>query len=234
MRVRLPLSGGWDVPDRDARPTDPALGPHRVRFFDDIIQAFKNAGRSGPQTPIRGLYGTLLVTFDGSPTSRAHTAAVARTYSAGGGRRDARHRVRGPVLLRVGEPVPRAWRRARTASSATTGPRARTSASSTGDVRARPTCGSRTSTAPTGQQLKQFFLGSVARPRSWRRTRSTSSTTSSTTRRSPSTVHDARDSRSRLTAADCYVSAYVVQLDNTTQGRLVLLLVRGVSGRLSG
>jgi hypothetical protein len=39
------------------------LGPHQVRFYDDIVQAFKNAGGIRAADVGLGLFGTLLVTF---------------------------------------------------------------------------------------------------------------------------------------------------------------------------
>lgn len=61
---------------------DPVLGPLRVRFYDDIIQAFKNAGRIRAADASSGLFGTLLVTF-GAIDIRAEAGVVARTYSPG-------------------------------------------------------------------------------------------------------------------------------------------------------
>jgi len=64
----------------------PNLGPRTVRFFDDIIQAFKNAGRIRSADASRNLFGTLLLTF-ASLDSRVEAGVVARTYSpaTGGG-----------------------------------------------------------------------------------------------------------------------------------------------------
>ena len=64
----------------------PALGPKRVRFFDDIIQEFKNAGAIRAADANQALFGTLLVTFDALDIRR-EAGVVARTYSAapGGG-----------------------------------------------------------------------------------------------------------------------------------------------------
>jgi hypothetical protein len=62
----------------------PALGPRRVAVFDDIIQAFKNAGRIRAADAGANIFGTLLVTFDAiAESAREEAAAVARTYSAG-------------------------------------------------------------------------------------------------------------------------------------------------------
>ena len=65
---------------------NPALGPKRVRFFDDIVQEFKNAGAIRTADSNAQLFGTLLVTFEALDIRR-EAGAVARTYSAapGGG-----------------------------------------------------------------------------------------------------------------------------------------------------
>lgn len=66
----------------------PNLGPRRVRFFDDIIQAFKDAGAIRSQDANAALFGTLLVTFESlSEDNKFEAAVVARTYSpaSGGG-----------------------------------------------------------------------------------------------------------------------------------------------------
>lgn len=67
-------------------PLSPDLGPHRVRFFDDIIQTFKDAGALRAQDANQALFGTLLLTYS-ALTIRAEANAVARTYSpaSGGG-----------------------------------------------------------------------------------------------------------------------------------------------------
>jgi|RhiMetdeSRZDD1v2_1073273.scaffolds.fasta_scaffold11103_4 hypothetical protein len=62
----------------------PVLGPRRVVVFDDIIQAFKNAGRIRAADASANIFGTLLVTYDAiAEDAREEAAAVARTYSAG-------------------------------------------------------------------------------------------------------------------------------------------------------
>ena len=62
------------------------LGPHQVGFLVDVVQALKDSGAIRPADVNAALFGTLLVTFNGiSNFDRAHTAAVARTYSAAAG-----------------------------------------------------------------------------------------------------------------------------------------------------
>ena len=66
----------------------PALGPRRVRFFDDIVQAFKNAGVIRAADVSQPLFGTLLVDFEAvEEVNKFEAAAIARTYSpaTGGG-----------------------------------------------------------------------------------------------------------------------------------------------------
>jgi hypothetical protein len=62
------------------------LGPRQVRFFDDIVQEFKDAGRIRAADVSLGLFGTLLVAFSALDVRR-EAEVVARTYSAapGGG-----------------------------------------------------------------------------------------------------------------------------------------------------
>ncbi len=80
---RSPVDGTFQVATAHL---SPGLGPHRVRFFDDIVQAFKDAGAIRAQDASANLFGTLLVIFEALDI-RAETAAVARTYSPapGGG-----------------------------------------------------------------------------------------------------------------------------------------------------
>lgn len=80
---RSPADGTFQVVDLALVP---GLGPRRVRFFDDVVQAFKDAGRIRAVDAGLGLFGTLLVNFHDLDV-RAETAAVARTYSpaTGGG-----------------------------------------------------------------------------------------------------------------------------------------------------
>ena len=62
----------------------PPLGPRRVEFFPDMVQALKDAGAIRAADANAALFGTLLVTFDAfTDFNKEHTAAVARTYSAG-------------------------------------------------------------------------------------------------------------------------------------------------------
>jgi len=64
----------------------PSLGPRRVRFFDDIIQEFKDQGAIRIEDAAKALFGTLLVTFSSLPEDNKYEAAVvARTYSPADG-----------------------------------------------------------------------------------------------------------------------------------------------------
>ena len=78
---RSPADGTFQTTTFDVSPN---LGPRTVRFFDDIIQAFKNAGRIRAADATRNLFGTLLVTFP-SLDLRAEAGVVARTYSPANG-----------------------------------------------------------------------------------------------------------------------------------------------------
>ena len=65
--------------------TLPFLGPRHIVFFEDVVQAFKNASVIRIQDANADLFGTLLVTFTALPSgigNRFEAAAVARTYSA--------------------------------------------------------------------------------------------------------------------------------------------------------
>ncbi len=77
---RSPADGSFQVVNVNAG----ALGPRRIGFLPDIIQAFKDAGAIRAQDMNAGLFGTLLVTY-GALNEKAEAAAVARTYSAAAG-----------------------------------------------------------------------------------------------------------------------------------------------------
>ena len=78
---RSPVDGAFRIAELDLSPN---LGPRHVRFFDDIIQAFKDAGEINAVDANAALFGTLLVTFDAIDESdRFEAAVVARTYSPG-------------------------------------------------------------------------------------------------------------------------------------------------------
>jgi hypothetical protein len=82
---RSPVDGSFQEATLDLSPN---LGPRRVRFFDDIIQAFKDAGEIRSQDANAALFGTLLVTFNSlAEDDKFEAAVVARTYSPapGGG-----------------------------------------------------------------------------------------------------------------------------------------------------
>lgn len=79
---RSPSDGSFQTATFDAG----LLGPRRVVVFEDVVQAFKDAGAIRSQDRSAGLFGTLLVTWD-LLDIKAEAAAVARTYSpaTGGG-----------------------------------------------------------------------------------------------------------------------------------------------------
>jgi hypothetical protein len=81
---RSPADGSWQTA---TLPLGLELGAHEVRFYDDIVQTFKNAGRIRAADVGLGLFGTLLVTFFNSDIDRVEAGVVARTYAAapGGG-----------------------------------------------------------------------------------------------------------------------------------------------------
>src|SRR5262245_59208676 len=58
---RSPADGSFQIASLTL---NPVMGPKSVRFYDDIIQEFKNAGRIRALDTNSGLFGTLLVTFD--------------------------------------------------------------------------------------------------------------------------------------------------------------------------
>ena len=78
---RSPADGTFQIAHL---PLSPDLGPHRVRFFDDIIQTFKDAGVLRAQDASQPLFGTLLLTYS-ALSIRAEANAVARTYSPADG-----------------------------------------------------------------------------------------------------------------------------------------------------
>jgi hypothetical protein len=83
LSYRSPVDGTFQTTTLDL---NPALGPRRVVVFDDIVQAFKNAGRIRQADASALIFGTLLVTFDAIlEASKEEAAAVARTYSQGFG-----------------------------------------------------------------------------------------------------------------------------------------------------
>ena len=81
LSYRSPADGSFQITTLNISPN---LGPRTVRFFDDIIQAFKNAGRIRSADASRNLFGTLLVTFPALDL-RAEAGVVARTYSPANG-----------------------------------------------------------------------------------------------------------------------------------------------------
>jgi len=191
---------------------DPALGPHRVRFFDDIIQAFKNAGRIRAADASRGLFGTLLVTF-GALDIRAEAGVVARTYSPGptGGTLGIAYE--GRCFCETGSRfrVLTAGRDGDFGSDGST--RANLGIVNEGfgptDVRITYYDGA------TGAQLRQFFLGDVI----GHDLEENEVYQINNVFNDPSIPASVTTLVIQVEAqiADIYVSAYIVQLDNTTQ-----------------
>ncbi len=206
---RSPVDGSFQT---TTLTLNPALGPHRVRFFDDIIQAFKDAGRIRAADVNRGLFGTLLVTF-GALDIRAESGVVARTYSPapGGGtlgiayegrcycETGSRFRVLGPGRSGVF---------GNDGSTRTNLGIVNEGLGAT-DVRITYYNGD------TGAQLKQFFLSSVA-GHDLEENEVFQLNNIFSDSAIPSTVHT-MVIQVEAQIADVYASAYVVQLDNTTQ-----------------
>jgi hypothetical protein len=192
----------------------PPLGPRRVEFFPDMIQALKDAGAIRPADANAALFGTLLVTFDAfSDFNKEHTAAVARTYSSGptGGTLGIAYA--GRCFCQTGSQgrVQGAGRSGAFASDGNT--RANLGIVNEGsgptDVTVTYFDG------VTGSQLKQFFISSVAgHPLEENEVFQLNNIFSDPA--IPATVL-ALVIRVEGVASGPYVSAYVVQLDNTTQ-----------------
>jgi len=196
----------------------PALGPRRVVVFDDIIQAFKNAGRIRATDASANIFGTLLVTYDAiAEDAREEAAAVARTYSAGpaggtiglayAGRcycaTGSRFRVlgasRGGVFGNDGST------RANLGIINEGNPQGQGST----DVRVQYYNGD------TGQLLKQFFVSDIVH-HNLEANEVFQINNVFNDPAIPSTVHTLVVQVEAATA-DFYASSYVVQLDNTTQ-----------------
>lgn len=191
---------------------NPALGPHRVRFFDDIIQAFKNAGRIRTADASLGLFGTLLVTY-GALDIRAEAGVVARTYSPGptGGTLGIAYE--GRCFCETGSRF-RVLTAARDGDFGTDGStRANLGIVNEGfgptDVRITYYDGS------SGAQLRQFFLGDVI----GHDLEENEVYQINNVFNDPSIPASVTTLVIQVEAqiADVYVSAYIVQLDNTTQ-----------------
>jgi hypothetical protein len=205
---RSPADGTFQHPELTL---SPALGPRRVRFFDDIIQEFKNAGAIRAQDADRDLFGTLLVDFEALDV-RAETAAVARTYSPDPGGGTLGIAYPGRCFCETGSRF-RVLGAARGGVFGNDGStRANLGIVNEGfgvtDVRATYYDGE------TGVQLKQFFLSAVA-GHDLEENEVYQLNNIFNDSAIPPTVHTLVV-QVEATVADVYVSAYVVQLDNTT------------------
>lgn len=210
---RSPADGSFQVAFLNL---NPALGPKRVRFFDDIIQEFKNAGAIRAADANSGLFGTLLVTYE-ALNIRAEAGVVARTYSAAPGGGTLGFAYEGKCFCQAGTRL-RALGGGRDGVFGNDGStranlgiinQGDSSGSGSTDVRITYYDGS------TGAQLKQFFLSSVIGH----------DLEANEVAQLNNIFNDAAIPASTTTLlikveaqqANWYVSAYVVQLDNTTQ-----------------
>lgn len=205
---RSPVDGTFQVATLSL---SPALGPHRVRFFDDIVQAFKDAGAIRAQDAGAALFGTLLATFE-ALTVRAETSAVARTYSPAPGGGTLGIAYPGRCFCETGS-------RFRVVGAARGGvfgndgsTRANLGIVNEGfgptDVRVTYYNGE------TGALLKEFFLGDVVH-HDLEENEVVQLNNIFNDSAIPSTVHTLVVEVEAATV-DVFVSAYVVQLDNTT------------------
>lgn len=205
---RSPADGTFQVA---TLPLSPALGPLHVRFFDDIVQAFKDAGAIRAQDAGSALFGTLLANFE-ALTIRAETSAVARTYSPAPGGGTLGIAYPGRCFCETGS----RFRVLGAARGGVFGNDGSTRANlgivneglGTTDVRVTYYDGS------TGAELKQFFLSSVVH-HDLEENEVVQLNNIFNDSAIPSTVHTLAVEVEAVTA-NIYVSAYVVQLDNTT------------------
>jgi hypothetical protein len=197
-------------------PLSPALGPKRVRFFDDIIQEFKNAGRIRAADMNSGLFGTLLVTFEALDIRR-EAGAVARIYSPAAGGGTLGFAFEGRCFCAVGT-TDRALGSGRDGVFGNDGStRANLGIVNQGDVNGEGSTDMRVTyfDGSNGNQLRQFFLSSVI----GRELQANEVYQLNNIFNDPSipTTTTTLVIKVEATRADWYASAYVVQLDNTTQ-----------------
>ncbi len=194
---------------------NPALGPKRVRFFEDIIQEFKNAGLIRAADANAALYGTLLVHFEALDI-RAEAGAVARIYTAAPGGGTLGFAFEGRCFCEVGTRF-RALGGGRDGVFGNDGStRANLGIVNQGDVTGSGATDVRITyyDGSNGNQLKQFFLADVIGR----------DLEANEVFQLNNIFNDAAIPASTTTLmikveaqrADWYISAYVVQLDNTT------------------
>jgi hypothetical protein len=199
-----------------AMTVSPPLGPKQVRFFEDIIQEFKNRGLIRAADASSGLYGTLQVRFE-ALNIRAEAGAVARVYTAAPGGGTLGFAFEGQCFCEAGTRF-RALGGGRDGVFGNDGStRANLGIVNQGDSGGDGATDVRItySDGSNGNQLKQFFLSSVighdleANEVFQLNNIFNDSAIPSTTTTLLIKVEAQR--------ANWYVSAYVVQLDNTTQ-----------------
>jgi hypothetical protein len=209
---RSPADGSFQIA---TLALNPALGPKRVRFFEDIIQEFKNAGRIRSVDASEALYGTLLVDFEALDIRR-EAGAVARTYSPAPGGGTLGFAYEGRCFCAVGT-TDRALGSGRNGAFGTDG----STRANLGIVNQGDSSGSGPTDArityfdgSTGVQLKQFFLSSViGRELEANEVYQLNNIFNDAAIPASTTTLTIKVEAQR---ADWYISAYVVQLDNTT------------------
>ena len=209
---RSPVDGTFQVATLDV---NPALGPKRVRFYDDIIQAFKNAGQIRATDANSALFGTLLVYFD-LLNIRAEAGVVARTYSAAPGGGTLGFAYPGICFCEAGTRF-RALGSGRDGVFGNDGStRANLGIINQGDADGNGSTDVRITyyDGSNGNQLKQFFLSSVIhRELQANEVYQLNNIFNDASVPSTTTTMTIKVEAQR---ANWYVSAYVVQLDNTT------------------
>ena len=193
----------------------PALGPNQVRFFDDIVQAFKDAGRIRPADAGVGLFGTLLVSY-GALDIRREAGVVARTYSPAPGGGTLGFAYPGLCFCASGSQV-------RIIGAGRSG----SVFGNDGSTRANlgiinqgfgPTDVQITYfNGDTGVQLKQFLLSTAPGGHILEENEVFQINNIFGDPAIPSTVHTLDIYAEASAGTENYVSAYIVQLDNTTQ-----------------
>ena len=208
---RSPADGSFQLTTLTLSP----LGPHQVRFFDDIVQEFKNAGRIRAADVSLGLFGTLLVAFPALDIRR-EAEVVARTYSAapGGGTLGFSYQALCFDCAGSQFPIFGAGR-----SGSVFGNDGSTRANlgiinqgfGPTDVRITYYSGD------TGAQLKQFLLSTVPGGHLLEENEVFQLNNIFNDPAIPSNVHTLEIQVEATGGSENYVSAYIVQLDNTTQ-----------------
>ncbi len=210
---RSPADGSFQVATLDV---SPALGPKRVRFFQDIIQELKNAGRIRAADASSDLFGTLQVIF-ANLDIRAEAGALARTYSAAPGGGTLGFAYEGRCFCEVGTRF-RALGAGRDGVFGNDGStRANLGIVNQGDINGEGATDVRITyyDGDTGVQLRQFFLGDVIGHDL--EANEVAQLNNIFNHPSIPTTTTTLMIKVEAQRADWYVSAYVVQLDNTTQ-----------------